>query len=489
MASIQTFRFSNESSSLRYTAFTVMTIVLIVNDWGGVPSALKGNVLSTQVWASEHIQNIVLPHTGRDECLLGALQDATVFHMLRARGVRTVMLGPTPGWRTAAEASYERSTRVPNPYESLAAHGVDECSLFNMDDVHQRPGSAFEYDNDVCEHARRVIVAAASHAQPCFVWLNLLSCFDVERMLPQGSQLSTNVDTCIVISDVAKPYNRRSLPTSITSYIEGISQTTQMSVNRLEHEYATLLQIGWEILRRHNVLVSSLITGALEHGAIVARTTTHSFAIGEHCVRGGNVPLATCCESFWASNVDTGTSRRIEDRIRQMLSKAYTLSIPQGLVSTLLTTRHATFVRAIVPWNEHVYACVIVDGSLRFVFDVGIDPEELANILDEIPHISDELRACATGSLTTHEASAPAVGPMQRTNSPTAPSPPSAHVASTTPSDPASSVQDDVLAPRAVAAPTPSRPSSTPRAAPSRSPSRTHVNVRQIEKQLNLRHR
>lgn len=460
-----------------------MTLVLVVNQCGGFPSTLRRNVLETQTWASERDEQVVLPFNDRERCFTkitsaGKGDRDTVFRVAKEWGYRTVLLGPTH-WREPGKATvYANSTSLPDPRNDLEHYDVDECSVYATD--HATRGMATVYDEDTCERAMHLIERMCE-GDRVFLWVNLLCCADLERIRFSRDGNHPPVSVCLHPSTSTVTYKRNQLPLNVTSYVDGISNvySTVESIGfqraqRVEYEYANLLHVAWDMLNRLNTPLMRLFVAASKAKASIAHTASHSISIGEHSVRGGNAPLGVCCETFWCSNVPTTRPKRLEDRILQFVALSCGFSLPTPR-DEVVVTHGSNCSRFVVQHNGHTYSCIVVEGVLRYVFDLSIDPEENREISQMVQHILPELKsACRTNPVVDALPKEKEV-PLASLSHPLSLEPETPRPA------PTPNVRPLVSRPPSVQL-SPSSVASTP----SRRPKR---NLRQTEKQLNSRHR
>lgn len=464
-----------------------MTVTVVLNEWRGFPSALRTNLLNRhRDWATDVRDDVVLESTDPVESFERAVaaggDGATVFHVARSRGAETVLLGEVPThWRADAStpAVHADTVRLPDSRCDLHEYGVNRCSLHVPSSTHVASMEA--YDEDACARACDVLRDFAGDA--LVLWVNLSAFGDLERVtFAPPERTPTTHSVCVAPPPPA--YDRRRLPSNVNTYLEGISSATR----RPEQEYVTLLHAAQELCDRHLERVERVVRQALERGAHVVHTATHSLAVGEHAVRGGGRPLATCCETFWASNRDDASSACLRtDLWRAVVAAGPPPPFPPSREPR--ETRCGDLTRVVLAIHDHVYACVFRDDALLFVFDRSVDPEESRDVLVAVSHLHPKMTRRAVREEPTETR-------RRRTRAPQPPPPP--------PSPPP---RDDVAPPRspstdsvttATDAPPPPSPFPVPtlarQASFSRRPARptttaTRTNVRQTEARLHKMHR
>ena len=328
-------------------------VVLVVNHWGGVPAALRGNYLarvSHEALCAFHDVALARldPHLSMRACVLvdGANDDpclcdtappptSTLFAAARAAGYRTVLLGAT-GAPSNATCTRSADARPRDPRHALRAWGVESCSA--------RDGALFEgdagvHDEEVLREARRILHEGTAEEEEdvdgegkkLFLWVNLLSCRDVPlmRFRPCAAPPTAHGG----YTGVPVACDHRHVPRSVQSAVPALSHLIAAADARRHGEtpeeeaeegdghapvvtpgeYAALLDAGWAALRRVDAHVTPLVIEALRLDAAVALTATHSLALGEHRVRTGAAPTRTCATTFWSATLapDDATPRTL----------------------------------------------------------------------------------------------------------------------------------------------------------------------------------
>ena len=421
-----------------------MSLVLVVNHWGGVPAALRGNYLarvSHEALCAFH--DVALerldPHAslracveddGNDPCLCADAPPlsttTTLFAAARAAGYRTVLLGATGAAATSSTNPPTRSADAHprDPRHALRAWGVDACS--------PRDGARFEgdagvHDEEVLREARRVLEEEGKDAK-LFLWVNLLSCRDVPRMRFRPCVAPpTDPDS---YTGVPAACDHRHVPRSVQSAVPELSRLLAAADARRhgeevedgdEHshkpvvtpgEYVALLDAGWAALRRVDAHVTPLVTAALRLDAAVALTATHSLALGEHRVRTGAAPTRTCATTFWCATVAPAedTPRTLAAllahfckhtlagvRVSQQTSPRACLSVVEDrIVARTVCTLHARRYACLCVWRDLAlrdggYAHLPPLVALHAVYDLDADPDELEDVLPRLDHLRDAL--------------------------------------------------------------------------------------------------
>ena len=452
-----------------------MKIVLILNDLFGFPSALRKNVSRNQPWAMHVCDQCMLTSTDRIKSFEDSIaisEDETIFLGAQKAGVETVLLGPSPPhWRQSCSLVHTNTYELPDPTCELYSRGVNRCSLYNMPP--ERWGCASVYDDDVCDQACDLL--QSFRGDRLLLWVNF-SCFDdLNRIRFEATDALGPGGTCIPPQSLV--YDRRSLPLSVSTYLDGISESSR----RTEQQYVSLLEAATRLLDRHRGRIERVVRSALSHeGTRVAYTSTHSLSIFEHAVRGGHAPLGTCCETFWISNATSSSSvNHLRPHIRDLIAPLMcsVCTIPRPTTLSEVTECRDGFYRHLVHIEDHLYSCIVRHGRILFVFDLSSDPEELHDVHSSLGHLSGEFaRRIATvsdvdGSEPPHSSSSV---PSVHDNESVAPT---LHSMTTSPSETSSSSKA-------------SRQSSFSRR-PSTNATASHAKprVRQTEARLNKLHR
>ena len=356
-----------------------MPVAVVINNWGGLPSALRENVKSWDTWGTTAPGPVILGYNDMNRSFDDAVttrsdvdvQRDNVFKMAKEWGMRTILIGPV-GWRKG------QSSR--DPRKDIETWGVDECSLFSLPDEGER-GDAQVYDDEYCDRAC-AILDACSETDGILLWINLLCCRDLTRIRFGSGN-----------APAPPSYDRRTLPSNVASYIDGISGSG--GVRRTETEYATLLNVAWDALDRHSQRVKRIVLAATRCGGRVAHTASHSLAIGEHSVQGADAPLGVCCETFWSSTVESSVGiKYLRHCVIDFVAGACgapQLTDGSGKTPTTVGSR---FTRYVFTVRDHIYACVAENesGQIKFVFDTTTDPEETVNVLNSVSHLMEEFQ-------------------------------------------------------------------------------------------------
>ena len=374
-------------------------IILVVNHWGGIPSALMrrmgGEGETPETW-------VRLSRTTPVESFSKSIKTGgqhTVFHIAQSHGFDTVLLGPTGLSHESHPHRRFLEDDIPDPRESLRKMGVNRCSLH--DGAFFR-GRASVYDEDTLREAER-IVSETDDTRDLFLWINLLSCRDVARSRFRATTENTSVDSCSIKE--ATSFDRRLVPSSVT---RSIPTFTEASVNlenkafgeatsarrRPEAEYVALLSKSENTLVRMTSHVSRIICDVRERGGNVACTATHSTVIGEHGMRCGNAPVGQCCRVLWKSEFNLPDCDMLHQKINDFVcaSVGRNYHPRSGPSPTYGKVGSHAFARIECSVRERNYS-VTFTGSPPTIFsvhDVDSDPEEVVNIIDETKHIHPE---------------------------------------------------------------------------------------------------
>lgn len=429
-------------------------VAVVVNHWGGIPVALQGNVVASQTWANARgvahaleLPNLdpklafrsiaAMSEEGFDVVCLDAECPAPLplFDALHRAGVQIVVLGATGlRGRGAQEAATTRhDTSLPDPREDLHAWGVDRCSVHDAASSH---GAAALHDEEVLLEARRLL--AEGIQEPTLLWVNLLSCRDVDRCRFRPctgiAALPSYVAPALPSTD------DRLLPRNLQTPLEGLShiaacadadtfgETAPSAANYFLEpgHYLRLLEESRETLLRLDAWTKMLIEDAEEAGAAIAMTATHSVALGEHGARWAGLPTDTCARTFWCATVarSEATARSLSTVVDDFLHQVFAVGPARARrpSCTLGTIAHGpvcvVVARATYRWNDRRYACIakwipeegatkcpLLPLPLTHVFDLDMDPDESENILPQLAHIYTQLleymEACIPNSVVT----------------------------------------------------------------------------------------
>ncbi len=342
---------------------------LLINVWGGVPTAVQANLTSRQTgWSTSDVSDVTLAHTNREEEFkhVTTYDGGCVFHLLRRRGVRTVLLGPSGLPRVPLS---DHDVPPLDPRNGLSdSCGVDVCSIY---EPHE--GEADSHDSQTTEDAIRLLRQEAGH--DVVVCVNLCGCMDVRVPAAVAFPCRLTHDRRKIPADSTHlPFAEHPLPAEAC---EALLEYSLLTTERLHTHVARLVEEGAEL------------------GYEVALTSTHAFAIGEHGVHGGDVPFGTCGTSFWCTNQRSEFRRRSAHGLwMEFLGidshPTLTPAITRG------TWRRRAFVRVLCHHRERNFCCVFLETEgrrlqLLLVFDVDSDPSETEDVLSEVAHLHAEL--------------------------------------------------------------------------------------------------
>ena len=420
-------------------------VVVVINHFGGVPGAMAHNIAGSQcAWSATEHTDVVLGRLRPEESLRAILAaeeeprlgppdglepGPTLLSAARDAGYYTVMLGAhglgegdeRPPRRHAAE-------RLPDPRAALRPIGIERCSCL---DGALFPGRAEAHDEEVLHEARRLLAERDASSPPLLLWINLLSCRDLQRVrfrtpAPGGPA----VDVCTARASLS--LDRSALPRRLAASIPGVSARLARADARrhgevepggltrareAEGEYARLLDLAWDLVQRQEVRIAAVVAEALRHDAAIAYTATHLLSLGEHGARGGDVPSAVCCASFWCCRPEAPRrdAATVEEHACNFLASACGFAAPGRRPPPLTLSRlppagdgdgaGEVLSRALVALHDHTYACLglaeeaaaatsLGDATrLHAVYDLSTDADESADVLADVAHLHAELLA------------------------------------------------------------------------------------------------
>lgn len=400
--------------------------VVLLNHFGGVPSAYVRNVAESQrSWATDLRTHVVLPTLSDDprtnlravvldeRARAQASPEApphAVLDAARAQGWTVIMLGARPTrWRIDHSAPH--SERLPDPQEAFQSWGIDRAPLFDGADF---DGNAEVHDEAVLAEARRLLYEHSG----LFVWINLLSCRDLDAAClhsmyssyDQAKAESTASSYALpkrLAEAVVKAYDVRRVPTCVPDH----AKTRVGSVPLAHVEYLTLLDHAWEVLMRQETRACGFLLEALHARAVssVAVTATRVLSLGEHDVRGGTNPTSIGCETFWcsllaassvSSNLVSTQRVALADLLRDFVEAACTPSAsPRPSRSLSSSSSHVTvvhgktqaLVRVVCVVRERSYACTLHENALLSVHDLDSDPHQTTDVRSTLQHMHSDL--------------------------------------------------------------------------------------------------
>lgn len=419
--------------------------VIVLNHWGGVPTALHGNVLNslqhtklsgqtssnvglTRVDAALGLRALLIPHdTTLEPTAPVPLGMDTLPKEMCKRGFRTVMLGPCgiEGSRhptRAAQSLYD-------PRKSLkAAWGIERCSSI---DTAYANGCAAAHDEDTLREALDILRTIPSN-ESLFLWVNLLSCRDVlHRRFRKVSGTSTTDRDEYIFKPSAPPspfLNPINLGIRIGG-AEGMEELVEAAAradaathgetltwvqNEATMQYQDLVQEAWGTLQRLDPLVENFWRGVSARDPVANRIVmaSNAFALLEHRVRNG-APTASCCKTFFASTVDEPChewNASLPDVLWYAVLNKGLHTIPPSVqlptlgVLTHMLTNPVIFARIEAKLEDRMLACVyaypwspetspvdVTSLYLAGVFDLDNDASETYNVKDEMAHLHEAI--------------------------------------------------------------------------------------------------
>lgn len=426
-----------------------MSVTVVVNCWGGVPSALHENfVHSLRSSLHAHVTTGV-PLTRFDQvsgfrAVIGmdeepvfsphhAATRQTVFQEARNAGYRVVVLGASGIDAGRDPARPPEHMREPmDPRTSMSHVGADLCSLHDIAHVRGTPAA---YDMDVFREAQSIVDAHTRTSQPLLLWLNLLCCAGLKSMRTSASAppLRDAVDISGETEGAFRniPVPRRQLASSpalvqlrkaLAREERALFGETSDAREITDSQYAKLLNAGWLSLLAVQTAVSDLVQST-QHAARRAHaqcsfavTSTHSFGLGESGIRAAG-PFVDNASSFFVTSRPSAPEGAHGRTLPQLL-RAFLLGVEEEPLPAVCIGQAADAVAARVTCQlrDRSYACVVAwrplhasssrvslgEALLCAVFERSEDPEESQDILQHLGHIVDELKVCLRRVLPTH---------------------------------------------------------------------------------------
>ena len=367
-------------------------VCVVINDVGGIPHTLHENVLSNHAsWSESCHIGIPLPSTERAEGfhrVTRGTSSESVFSVAASRGVVTVLAGSSCGLRKYP--SDDPHTMF-DPETTLSHMGVSRCSPY--DDACYR-GRSDVYDDDTLRYATDV-VSRHDGDEHLLLWVNLLALRDVDYVRTSSSTAA---------SSKARWLDRRSHPESLHILIPQVTEAVSQefykrdaprSIPRhTETEFSNLLQRSVETLDRHMQRVRRFVLSVLERfpDASVCHTASHSLAIGEHGMRGGNTPMSTTCTTFVSSRPSTSRCDNLDALLSHFILDALHIAHPPDMGKAITSVPSLGLTRTLVLWNDHMYAVIERQGVIQNVFDLSTDPFELHDIVGNVTHLRGPLQ-------------------------------------------------------------------------------------------------
>ena len=455
--------------------------VLVVNHGGGVPFALRGNMVAQADWATHVADDLPLEHTDSGTQLEAAFRD--LWPALRAAGWTTAWFG-VDGPRRAPP----RRHALDMLRAAAARPDVDVTTVLQA------------FDGPGTEHDALVLQEAQEHLAACtrdtVLVVNLRGCGDVTRCRFGAAAAPPDVSCCEVQPLAA--HDPRTVPACVHDVVEGVSEELARANRRrfgedpavwrvTDAEYAALLAIARRLVDEVDAMVRPLIDDALRDGAHVALTASHSLPLGEHALRDGDAPTHVCTSSFFVCYPTVPESpdpATWADALRHFVAASceVTLPVPTNHHPIVCATGHpVAFLRLQTQIHERTYTIIGRDGTLLCVYA----EDERTNILPLVPHLLSWFQETLHHAMTrravtlgrrphTTTVRPPSATPVVRASLPVAP--PAANVVVAPPA-PAPSVP--LSAPVSTAPPaTLSTRVSTPVSTASSAPLSTPVNTR-----------
>jgi hypothetical protein len=337
---------------------------VVINDYGGVPYALRANLTAGQQnWVCTCDADVALPYTDPRQCLPHVLPQR-LFSELQRRGVLVALLGGTAQMRAAHHARRD---------EGLQHVGVARCSLFDDDAFH---GPSDPYDDDVVHQTLGLLGELGSDA-PCMLWINLLAARD-------GAE-----DAIAVPHNV--PFDHRIVPKNLHVVIAASGPAAQQRA--AEQAYAHRLASCRRIMTAHAQRVRHIVSRVLARDAHaqIAYTSTRSLSLGEHGIVGGDSPTHTGCTTFVLTNVASfACAPTLRACLSDFVAQAWSLPVPPLSDERRTIVGDHSSVRRIVTVRAHTYALVFAsaaDDAPRHVFDLTMDPWETEDIALHVQHL------------------------------------------------------------------------------------------------------
>ena len=362
-------------------------VCVIINDLGGIPHTLHKNVAANhKVWAETSHVGIPIPATDRAEglqCITRGTTKESIFSVASSRNVSTVMCGPSCGMRRLPDAN-----SVDDPTRALSHMGVERCSPY--DDA-SFVGASDVYDVDTLRFASDVVTQHREGSM--LLWVNLLALRDVDRVrISSSSAMRGN------------RVDRRCHPESLHSVVSTVTdevvqhfhrgEVPRFMVRHTDVEFSSLWEHSIDALECHMERVRKFVLCTLEHfpDAFVCHTASHSLAIGEHGMRGGETPMSTTCTSFVCTRPETEIRRSLDVTLCNFILDAFQFAHPSetGVPMTIVPSLSMT--RTLVTIHDHEYAVIERNGALLSVFDLSTDPFELQDIVGSVSHLRQSLQ-------------------------------------------------------------------------------------------------
>ena len=386
-------------------------VVVVVNEWGGFPSALSGNVCSSQSsWAKDNEDSVIIPFTERGKCMRALLSSgegelgvsANILMAARRQGWRTIFLGAREGISQREEKG-EKGFPL-DPRLSLDENGVDECSLF---DTSHFTGLAEACDDEVLG---RACVEVEEASDRLLLWVNLLGYKDV---FLSDFDTHTYKKGCRTIpKESVSPHDAARTPSCVAKRMSGLRSASEDENGKRratrqedeEKEYLTLMDMSWGVLQRREGKIAALAAAVEKKGGRVAYTSSSSFMIGEKGMRGSHFPTVQCCTTFWCSNTAPNMHGRVahslDAKVTNFISEACNVPLPfdEGRRFCVCWEGEALWGR-VNGVEGRAYSCVAEkrgDGDapplLTHMFE-EVDVEEIENVLPHIQHLLPSLKS------------------------------------------------------------------------------------------------
>lgn len=382
--------------------------LVVLNHWGGVPSALHAAVVAAA--AEDGLPHVVSGVPLEHSNALAAFERA-VLAVGDAHGHgKVVVLGATGTSRRAAKAHVGSVARAD---AALTHLGVDECGAWD--------GAAFSgpaLDHDVAllaDAARRLDADTAMDV----LWINLLSCRDVGLVRESGNAATATEDFVV---PHALPRDARAPPVPVLN--APLPDTWARDVAERERcrfgvalprtsaaQHSELVREA----KRTLVTLRSHALPVLQHAATTdaVLTATCALALGERGVRDGATPTAACAHTFVCARARAFADPHALYPLRARLAEA--LGAPTPSAPLAVGTVAWPLVRVDCRVDEHSYALLgLADHDFEWVH---VDGDETRDVTKLVAHLRTQLqthwRACARFSRVAPPSEPPHSAPPQ----------------------------------------------------------------------------
>lgn len=378
-------------------------VVVVINEVGGTVAALRDNAMNAvvdNVSGCQQRSDVALESNDGEVVMRMVAEE--IFVPAKRLGFRTVLTGvPCLPPHPSVGAS-DATTSMPEADTRLMDWGI-ELATSMSDDF---PYAAHTHDKGALEELSLVIddhLKNEHDQRPLLVWANLLSCRDVERARFQRTKTEGTFFT--YAASPSSKIDERSVPASIglAPCLPLVPATEEGATAVSKPQYATLLGLAQELVERNNRLIGAELQRAIAICPELkfVHTATKSIGIGEYGASQGTVSAhATNCVTFISSNAAPNACTLpfvcLTDVLREVCldQREYTRSCVKITTECRGGQRRVSCIL-----NDRAYICIGTTTELVAVFDRFGDAYEEQNVLETLPHLTQDLEAAFGASV------------------------------------------------------------------------------------------